>query len=95
MSTFTEEQAKTRWCPLSRVLAQTYNKKLGTGALTSIGGGYNRRVPPDEGDGITIPAATACIGCQCMAWRWNRDPAFNANNKQLSYCGAFGRLEAQ
>lgn len=65
----TEEEAKTKWCPFSRVIAGTR-----TGASTATASGtqpaFNRI---EVGTGVPImPDGSACIASSCMAWRWRR-----------------------
>ncbi|MCA6108173.1 hypothetical protein J6497_13105 [Bradyrhizobium sp. CNPSo 4026] len=39
--------------------------------------------------------SSCCIGAECMAWRWNRDPAFkkgkDGNSVAVGYCGKAGQ----
>lgn len=54
----TEDEAKTKWCP-----------PAGSGAE------YPRKIR--KYDDVGGPAGTFaynCIGSDCMAWRWKRDP---------------------
>lgn len=51
----TEQEAKRRWCPFSRVNSgeTSYNR-------------YNEIDPKFSG-----PIGTACLASGCMAWRWH------------------------
>jgi hypothetical protein len=80
----TEEEAKTKWCPLSRV---------GDGANSA----YNRvgfaAVSPSK-DSADF-RAVKCIGRDCMAWRNYEVPTVFEDGsvgtpKQHGFCGAFG-----
>lgn len=56
----TEDEAKTKWCPFTRVVvafADTMSQ-----AATA-----NRDQPSTYG---AYPGPTSCIGSVCMAWRW-------------------------
>jgi hypothetical protein len=54
----TEEQAKTKWCPMVRG---------GLNVHTTWGS------PREPGPEQRNPAAARCIGSECMMWRWDRD----------------------
>jgi len=70
----TEDEAKTKWCPFSRVLSHTYAQD-GQGRIWEGGYAYNRQ--PDE-DADYIPGHGVCIGSACMAWRWGLSADFTA-----------------
>lgn len=73
----TEEQAKTKWCPLAR----DYCFADDSSAVT-----INRwRGKPGVG--------SMCIGSECMAWQWAPGRPDNATSGEYfnGYCGAFGR----
>jgi hypothetical protein len=85
----TEDEAKTKWCPLVRVGGPMQSEAEGTSA--------NRWA----GQSISAPQACdyLCIASECMAWRWNGDsPAFAGAGPEDSldyssrkgFCGAFG-----
>lgn len=57
MTTYTEEEAAGKWCPMARVLQV---------ADFSSAAGVNRR-GADPGD--PAPACN-CIGSACMVWQW-------------------------
>ncbi len=79
----TEDEAKTRWCPFTRLLTEA-----GTG---------NRVMNKDMLAISDI--ATNCIGSQCMAFRWRTSPAQaaevnargNAGATPDGYCGLAGK----
>jgi hypothetical protein len=56
---FTEEDAKTKWCPFARVV-QVGDRD---------GGAFNR---VGLRDGQETPRGM-CLGPGCMAWRWGQD----------------------
>lgn len=60
---YTEAEAKQRWCPFARVLATDANGL----ALTEAA--FNRSGPVGTNELRIGPAAT-CIGSGCMAWVW-------------------------
>lgn len=70
MSEWTEEEAKTKWCPFAK--ADDYD-----------GGGYSTsssKPASRHGRGMAFNEYGAfpfgnCIGSRCMAWRWT-DPAY-------------------
>lgn len=64
---YTEEVARTKWCPFSSVVAgrEDGNKKAtvtGTIAFNRVELGPHTYASPD---------GAACMASQCMAWRWN------------------------
>lgn len=59
---YTEEEAKTKWCPHTRVV------------WTSGNGPANRDMETKAEWPDTFPdfaKQTSCIGSKCMAWRWS------------------------
>lgn len=63
----TEDEAKMKWCPFVRLLAETYTRQ---GKFeVSTGYSYNRSPDPDEDRAPYLPDGAACIGSACMAWR--------------------------
>jgi hypothetical protein len=60
---YTEEEARTKWCPHIRVA------EVGL----SSGGGYNRSA--EIHGGLSPRKLTNCIASECMAWRSR--PTFN------------------
>lgn len=57
----TEDQAKTKWCPMIR-----------TGMVAGMAVNHHVDTRPD-GDGVYHN--TRCIASECMMWRWNLEPA--------------------
>lgn len=69
MNAFTEEQAKTKWCPFARVAVEGYPA---SGDPLAIHSGSVASVNRDSPSANTVPTAHCyCIGSACMAWRWN------------------------
>jgi hypothetical protein len=96
----TEEEAKTKWCPLARVsnpagTAQPANRVMHDGAVLAGLSAFN------------------CIGSVCMAWRWDEPPmgftpdgfvriatgrlpdagSVIPQKLRQGHCGAFGKPE--
>lgn len=82
-----EEEAKLRWCPLSRSVGL-----VTLGSQQGVVSGWNRDHPSGN-----IPA---CIASSCMAWRWGEPKVLRDIDLVTSdvvdatprrgYCGAFG-----
>lgn len=64
MSTLTEQEAATKWCPFRRVA-------LSAGLAANWTGNMN---PDGKGHGNIYPD-TRCLGAGCMAWR--SEPVLN------------------
>jgi hypothetical protein len=74
----TENEAKTKWCPYSRVLITL---DIGNGLSSAIGNANRQQDKP----------LGMCLGSECMAWRWNRDvSALGALNTRPGFCGLAG-----
>lgn len=77
---FTEEQAKTKWCPYSRVMVDQ-----------DVEVSVNRSVRGGEPDPDCM-----CVATGCMAWRWVVDASgklVEAPDGALQgYCGMGGSL---
>lgn len=58
----TEEEAKTKWCPETRI-----HEVRGAGVYV------NKPITDENPHGHANAASVLCIGSACMAWRW-RDP---------------------
>lgn len=95
----TEEQARTKWCPMVRGQMMT----AVDGGLAPVGSGHNRLIHMDvqqfeAGGGGPL----CCVASECMAWRWKRvrDDEGSADGgaailtQTYGYCGAFGKPEA-
>lgn len=95
---FTEDEAKTKWCPMFR-----------SAVAHDVMGGANYATNRDN-----VPSTgrvDTCIASSCMAWRpvnqwrvrsdypWQngtpRGDFIGPNNetRMLGYCGAFGKVE--
>lgn len=89
MSTYTEEEAKKKWCPAARVV------DFGKGQVA-----FNRS---DESK--FLPLDPKCFGSACMWWRWSygeitysevfgKIQLRTADEKPVKgYCGMAGRPE--
>lgn len=82
----TEEEAKTKWCPESRVADSAEDLAPSSNRI------YN-------GEG-KVDIDCRCIASACMAWRWYRPPpdlsdteiGYNATySKPNGYCGKAGK----
>ena len=83
MNTLTEDEARTKWCPMARV-------------RDGDAGSYNRWITVRDDHGCRETAW--CIASACMAWRWHAErqegfiPAgWDDPEPTRGYCGAFGR----
>jgi hypothetical protein len=84
----TEDEAKTKWCPFARVLAQDAERKLqGQAASNRIDwvGGQPQ-----------MPVGSACVASVCMAWRtpflWTEDDgSTQPNDGKHGFCGLAGK----
>lgn len=77
----TEEQAKTKWCPMVRAGRE--------GANTTAAVNW----PQDGGATVIHQEWAKCIGSGCMMWRWNK--AYDSKNEVVigphGYCGLAGK----
>ena len=89
---YTEDEAKKKWCPHSRVLG-TLVQPAAPGApdYTVAAGAQNRGYAMDG------PLEKCrCIGSACMAWRWVRalDPTLPIDHAPMKteygFCGLSG-----
>lgn len=88
----TEEDAKTKWCPLVRQLGTLRQPALpgGTDYVVAAGSqnrGYAMGGPLDN---------CRCIASACMAWRtgiWDHQRNLEPKDRTpgVGYCGAFGK----
>lgn len=62
-----ESEAKKKWCPHARVLAEMY--RIGDSRKETIGANasFNRMTSKKSG-GPNPPLASACLGSACMMW---------------------------
>jgi hypothetical protein len=61
----TEEEAKTKWCPFARIVAQEDDEILAHQAA------FNRVAYRGH---VQDVSTTRCIASACMAWRWRDSP---------------------
>lgn len=93
----TEEQARTKWCPMGRLVTGTVPGD-GTSSHNSHQATYNRVV---DGAAYAFPKGGACMGSNCAAWQWKRvrdddggpDGGAVILTETFGYCGAFGKPE--
>lgn len=87
MSVYTEEEAKTKWCPFTRA------------AIDVVDGAHVIDFTSANRSERGLPAVTLCVASACMAWRWGEEPlepALDPNKPpppeypREGYCGAFG-----
>jgi hypothetical protein len=74
---YTEEKAKEKWCPHTRVKWISF-------------GGYAMAVNRDDIKHHEDVGGTRCIASDCMAWRWRYYPPSQVPEVKEGYCGAFG-----
>jgi hypothetical protein len=72
MASVTEDVAKTRWCPFTRVIAGTLDGKGGMDCKPHQAP-WNRI--QTGGENFNLPTGTQCVGSLCMAWKWISDGA--------------------
>ena len=81
----TEEEAKTKWCPMARY-GELHGPEQGAAAAFN----YNRTDVPNA---PPIPNTCRCIASECMAWKWEtagEDMGRQHNNpgaERHGYCG--------
>lgn len=95
----TEEEAKTKWCPFSRVSV------MQDGAV-AYGAPVLNRIEMHRKNSPEYPVGSMCIGSACMAWRRAREtvdpktlsfldrPVFGNVTKESDsqgYCGLAGK----
>ena len=75
----TEEEAKTKWCPMARALAES-----------SVSAAVNRTFESGAED-----PDCRCLASGCMAWRFDELPHLNLKGAPAleihGYCGLAGR----
>jgi hypothetical protein len=78
----TEDQAKKKWCPLSR-----------TGIYAGVSAvAVNRHISDGTKD-ADIEEDTRCKGSECMLWRSTPPEPFNGEHYSSGYCGLAGKLD--
>ena len=84
---YTEDEARTKWCPLARRMLTDASHALAEDPGHGIGSANRVGIDAHNAD-------PKCIASDCAAWRW-----LPANYDELGevtrqgYCGAFGRPE--
>ena len=98
---YTEEEAKTKWCPFARAAFEWLGKE--TDPTRPIGPPIDQRVlsaSVNRGSGLSEPCR--CIASECMAWRWIYTDHFThvgtgetkgGKRSELGYCGLAGKSE--
>lgn len=79
MNTVTEEEAKTKWCPMYRVATSGGDPSC----TFEMDNRQRDGIPPPAGSSKDAPWTpgpkfnpwVTCVGSGCMAWRWE-DPLF-------------------
>lgn len=77
----TEDEAKTKWCPMSRVVSG--DKEAGVVSAVAFNRTMNVGTVPVE---IGYPKGACCIGSGCMMWRWGK-PSMGPGYPDHGYCG--------
>lgn len=90
----TEEQAKQKWCPFSRVamVKREASRLTYTTPFNRIMEFKTGKL--DELPEPVVPFNSFCIGSKCMAWRW-QVPFLPEEGKEQStqgHCGLAGDL---
>ncbi|NUB05832.1 hypothetical protein FW320_06535 [Azospirillum sp. Vi22] len=87
-----EEEARTKWCPMARVIQYG-----GHGNFPPAG---NREIGPSGATSAAdaLNGACRCITSECMAWREAAPKlVYRGHEEQwvdVGFCGAFGHREA-
>lgn len=84
MTAITEDEAKKKWCPLTRVAEP---QRFGSQDSMCPVAGVNRGSDAMK-ETVWQPNAL-CIGSACMAWRWHKRAEGDVAGP-FGYCGAFG-----
>jgi len=74
----TEEEAKTKWCPMVRRVSQA----MSSGGVSVLAANRN-----GNGD---IAAGSECIGSACMMFRWTLR-SDSERSDEHGYCGLAGK----
>ena len=77
----TEDEAKTKWCPMVRLTA--------TGDPVNGGEWHSNRMPKD--DRVNVESTYLCIGSGCMMWRWTFVDEALTDSRTDGYCGLAGK----
>jgi hypothetical protein len=72
----TEEQARKKWCPMTRFLYAEGDSSRGVYAVA---------VNTDRPESL-------CVGSECMMWRWDEkeEEAHGLDGTECGYCGLAG-----
>ena len=81
MGSYTEDEAKTKWCPFTRPVFPQFQD-------CGFQAGNRNYVKPGE-DQTT--EQTRCIASACMAWREIEYGQAYKGGKRLGYCGLVGK----
>jgi hypothetical protein len=81
----TEAEAKTKWCPFSRVAAGVLSRDGRTVAIES-GQSVHNRIDVSPGT-PTLPDGATCVASTCMAWRWDVEKCLKGPGVDHGYCG--------
>ena len=87
----TEEEAKTKWCPMVRAFTSWWPYGADTTAPTGGAAAINRDSPNTN--------RYNCIGSSCMMWRTTvavhltNDPIKFYRKEEIGYCGLAGKPE--
>jgi len=79
----TEEEAKTKWCPMARLVAGQETDEYGVTLVPDNQVSFNRMAYTKE---TKLPAGAYCVASDCMMWRW-----YNDGGRDQGYCGLGGK----
>lgn len=82
----TEEQARSKWCPMNRASAGDGESNIDNRPVEHVKG-------DDGGWRLTglFHQSARCIASDCMAWRWSAD-AREIEGRALGACGLAGEV---
>lgn len=83
----TEEEARKKWCPMTRALSGEKSAEGET--LANIRSRPANMINVSNGPNGQINIGV-CIASACMAWRWSVTPS-GMLDRGRGYCGAFGK----
>lgn len=79
--TYTEDEARKKWCPFARVVECDLEGEV----LEPIAVGNRSTVN-------TAHPKARCMASACMAWRWSDEPREVGTDQQCDECGGQGVL---
>jgi len=82
MNSYTEDEAKGKWCPFARAVVAVSETTQGLPPQYKAMASGNRFL-----NGTISP----CIGSGCMAWRWALPRSIESAETEAGYCGLAGR----